>query len=229
MSASPSAATVVRLSGAKKSYRIGQTRVQALRGVDLEVSAGELLALTGPSGSGKSTLLNLCGLIDTPDEGRREIDGAAMEGRSEKELTLLRREKIGFVFQGFNLVPVMTVFDNVEYPLLLLGIPAAQRRARVETTLARVGLAGFERRLPDALSGGQRQRVAIARALVKSPRLVIADEPTGNLDSVTAEQIVELLREIAGEHRAAVLVATHDDRMTRHCDRVLRLTDGEIR
>jgi len=229
MSASPSIVPVVRLSGAKKSYRIGQTRVHALRGVDLEVRAGEMIALTGPSGSGKSTLLNLCGLIDTPDEGEREIDGAAISGLSEIQLTYLRRQKIGFVFQGFNLVPVMTVFDNVEYPLLLLGVPAAQRRARVEKALSRVGLSGYERRLPDALSGGQRQRVAIARALVKEPRLVIADEPTGNLDSLTAEQIVDLLREIAREHGAAVLVATHDDRMTRHCDRVLRLTDGEIR
>jgi putative ABC transport system ATP-binding protein len=229
MSASPSIVPVVRLSGAKKSYRIGQSRVHALRGVDLEVRAGEMIALTGPSGSGKSTLLNLCGLIDTPDEGEREIDGAAISGLSEIQLTYLRRQKIGFVFQGFNLVPVMTVFDNVEYPLLLLGVPAAQRRARVEKALSRVGLSGYERRLPDALSGGQRQRVAIARALVKEPRLVIADEPTGNLDSLTAEQIVDLLREIAREHGAAVLVATHDDRMTRHCDRVLRLTDGEIR
>jgi putative ABC transport system ATP-binding protein len=229
MSASPSIVPVVRLSGAKKSYRIGQSRVHALRGVDLEVRAGEMIALTGPSGSGKSTLLNLCGLIDAPDEGEREIDGAAVSGLTEIQLTYLRRQKIGFVFQGFNLVPVMTVFDNVEYPLLLLGVPAAQRRARVEKALSRVGLSGFERRLPDALSGGQRQRVAIARALVKQPRLVIADEPTGNLDSLTAEQIVDLLREIAREHGAAVLVATHDDRMTRHCDRVLRLTDGEIR
>ncbi len=228
MSASPSPTPVVRLSGAKKSYRIGETRVEALRGVDLEVRAGELLALTGPSGSGKSTLLNLCGLIDTPDEGEREIDGSGVSGLNEIELTLLRRRKIGFVFQGFNLVPVMTAFDNVEYPLLLLGVPAAQRLSRVATALARVGLAGFERRLPDALSGGQRQRVAIARALVKEPRLVIADEPTGNLDSVTAAQIVDLLREIARERGAAVLVATHDDRMTRHCDRVLRLTDGVI-
>jgi putative ABC transport system ATP-binding protein len=229
MSASPSSAPVVRLLGATKTYRAGRTSVQALRGVDLEVRAGEMLALTGPSGSGKSTLLNLCGLIDAPDEGKREIEGAAVGDLSEIELTLLRREKIGFVFQGFNLVPVMTVFDNVEYPLLLLGVPPAQRRARVEMTLSRVGLAGFGQRLPDELSGGQRQRVAIARALVKGPRLVIADEPTGNLDSVNAEQIVDLLRGLAREHGAAVLVATHDDRMTRHCDRVLHLTDGEIR
>jgi putative ABC transport system ATP-binding protein len=220
---------VVRLANVKKSYRVGQTRVQALRGVSFELGRGELVALTGPSGSGKSTLLNLCGLIDAPDEGEREIAGTSVGGYSEIQLTQLRREKVGFVFQGFNLVPVMTVFDNVEYPLLLLGVPAAQRHETVRAILARVGLAEFESRLPDALSGGQRQRVAIARALVKSPLLVIADEPTGNLDSATAAQIVDLLRELAHERGAAVVVATHDDRMTDHCDRVARLVDGELR
>ena len=222
------AAPVVRLAGVTKSYRVGETSVQALRGVSIDVNAGELVALTGPSGSGKSTLLNLCGLIDTPDAGERALGDTKINGRTEAELTRMRREKVGFVFQGFNLVPVMTVFDNVEYPLLLLGTPAAERRTRVMAILDRVGLAGLEQRLPDALSGGQRQRVAIARALVKSPALVIADEPTGNLDSATAAQIVDLLRELAHEHRAAVVVATHDDRMTSRCDRVLRLVDGEM-
>ena len=221
-------APVVRLTQVKKNYRVGETEVQALRGVSLEVGAGELVALTGPSGSGKSTLLNICGLIDTPDAGEREMSGIKIDGSSEARLTQLRREQVGFIFQSFNLVPVMTVYDNVEYALLLLGTPAAERRLRVRETLARVGLAEFERRLPDALSGGQRQRVAIARALVKSPSLVIADEPTGNLDSATAAQIVDLLRELAHERGAAVVVATHDDRMSNHCDRVLHLTDGEL-
>ena len=218
----------VRLVGVSKSYRAGETRFRALRGVSLEMHAGEMIALTGPSGSGKSTLLNLCGLIDAPDEGEREIAGARMNGQSAAQLTRIRREKIGFIFQGFNLVPVMTAFDNVEYPLLLLGLPAPERRKKVMENLSRVGLGGFERRLPDALSGGQRQRVAIARALAKSPALVIADEPTGNLDSATAAQIVDLLRELTHEHGAAALVATHDERMTRYCDRVLRLVDGEL-
>jgi putative ABC transport system ATP-binding protein len=221
-------APVVRLTQVKKNYRVGETEVQALRGVSLEVGAGELVALTGPSGSGKSTLLNICGLIDAPDAGEREISGIKIDGSSEARLTQLRREQVGFIFQSFNLVPVMTVYDNVEYALLLLGTPAAERRLRVRETLARVGLAEFERRLPDALSGGQRQRVAIARALVKSPSLVIADEPTGNLDSATAAQIVDLLRELAHERGAAVVVATHDDRMSNHCDRVLHLTDGAM-
>lgn len=228
MTHAAASAPVVRLTQVKKNYRVGEAEVQALRGVSLDAGAGEMLALTGPSGSGKSTLLNICGLIDTPDAGEREIAGMNVNGCSEGKLTQLRRELVGFVFQSFNLVPVMSVFDNVEYPLLLLGIPAPERRRRVRETLARVGLAEFERRLPDALSGGQRQRVAIARALVKSPSLVIADEPTGNLDSATAAQIVDLLRELAHERGAAVVVATHDDRMSNHCDRVLRLTDGEL-
>lgn len=218
----------VRLSDLRKSYRVGESSVEALKGVSLEVCSGEMVALTGPSGSGKSTLLNLCGLIDTQDAGSRELGGIAIDGLDEIGMTRLRREKVGFIFQGFNLVPVMTVFDNVEYPLLLLGVSAAERRQRVGTALQRVGLEAFARRLPDALSGGQRQRVAIARALVKSPALVIADEPTANLDSATASQIVDLLHELARERNASVVVATHDERMSSHCDRVLHLIDGEM-
>ncbi len=207
---------------------MGEASVEALKGVSLDVSSGEMVALTGPSGSGKSTLLNLCGLIDAPDAGSRELCGTAINGLDEIGLTGLRREKVGFIFQGFNLVPVMTVFDNVEYPLMLLGVPPAARREQVMTALQRVGLEAFAARLPDALSGGQRQRVAIARALVKSPALVIADEPTANLDSTTARQIVDLLHELAHERNASVVVATHDERMSSHCDRVLHLMDGEL-
>ena len=221
-------ACTVRLSGLRKSYRVGETSVEALKGVSLDVLSGEMVALTGPSGSGKSTLLNLCGLIDTPDAGSRELGGMTIDGLDEIGLTRLRREKVGFIFQGFNLVPVMTVYDNVEYPLLLLGVSAAERRRLTLTALQQVGLEDYVRRLPDALSGGQRQRVAIARALVKSPALVIADEPTANLDSTTARQIVDLLHELAREHNASVVVATHDERMSSHCDRVLHLIDGEL-
>jgi putative ABC transport system ATP-binding protein len=224
---SPQSCTV-RLTGLRKSYRVGEASVEALKGVSLDVGGGEMVALTGPSGSGKSTLLNLCGLIDAPDAGSRELCGTAINGLDEIGLTGLRREKVGFIFQGFNLVPVMTVFDNVEYPLMLLGVPAAARREQVMTALQRVGLDAFAQRLPDALSGGQRQRVAIARALVKSPVLVIADEPTANLDSTTARQIVDLLHELAHERNASVVVATHDERMSSHCDRVLHLIDGEL-
>jgi putative ABC transport system ATP-binding protein len=215
-----------------KSYRVGGSPVHALKGIDLQIEPGEMVALTGPSGSGKSTLLNLSGLIDTPDAGSRELDGIAVERYSPAGLTRLRRERIGFIFQSFNLVPVMSAYENVEYPLLLLGMKSTERKKRVWQALDRVGLAELGKRLPDALSGGQRQRVAIARALVKSPALVIADEPTGNLDSATAMQVVDLLRaltrEEGGERRVAVVVATHDDRMTPSCDRVLRLVDGEL-
>ena len=219
---------ILSFQGIEKTYRTGGAAVPALKGVDLEVRPGEMLALTGPSGSGKSTLLNLCGLVDTPDSGRREIAGAAVDGYSADQLTELRRRRIGFVFQSFNLVPVMTAYENVEYPLLLLGTKSTERKRRVWEALDRVGLAELGRRLPDALSGGQRQRVAIARAVVKSPALVIADEPTGNLDSATATQIIELLRGLTRERGVAAVVATHDDRMTSSCDRVLRLVDGEL-
>jgi putative ABC transport system ATP-binding protein len=218
--------TTVRLTDLYKRYRVGDGYANALKGVSLDVAAGEMVALTGPSGSGKSTMLNLCGLIDTPDRGTREIAGTTVDQLDEIALTTLRREKVGFIFQGFNLVPVMTVYDNVDYPLLLLGIATAERKKLVTEMLRCTGLETLAQRLPDALSGGQRQRVAIARALVKSPALVIADEPTANLDSITAQQIVDLLRELAHERAAAVVVATHDERMSSHCDRVLRLADG---
>ncbi len=220
--------TVLALSGVTKTYPVGEGRVTALKPASLSVAAGELVALTGPSGSGKSTMLNLCGLIDTPDAGRREIAGQAVEGLDERALTWLRRERVGFIFQSYNLVPVMTAFENVEYPLMLLGVSPAERRRRVADWLGRVGIGELAGRLPDALSGGQRQRVAIARALVKSPALVVADEPTANLDSATASDVVDLLHALAREQASAVVVATHDPRMADRCDRVLAMHDGEL-
>jgi putative ABC transport system ATP-binding protein len=181
-----------------------------------------MLALTGPSGSGKSTLLNIAGLIDRPTPARC-CCAATVARLTKPQATLLRRDAIGFVFQGFNLVPVMTVFDNVDYPLFIAGVPVAERRSqRVQALLDAVGLAGHAAHRPDALSGGQRQRVAIARALVKRPALVIADEPTANLDSHTADQVLDLMREQGHAHGAAFLIATHDDRLLGRCDRVLR-------
>lgn len=219
---------VMTLQAVHKTYRLGQHVVPALRGVDLALQAGELLALTGPSGSGKSTLLNLCGLIDEPDSGAIVLDGRSVAGLAEAERTLLRRDALGFVFQGFNLVPVMTVAENVDYPLFLTGVPAAERRVRVAAQLAAVGLAGHAQHRPDALSGGQRQRVAIARALIKRPRLVIADEPTASLDSATADQVLDLMRDSAHAQGAAFVIATHDARLTARCDRVARLLDGRL-
>ena len=221
-------AAVVRLAGVHKTYRLGAHVVPALRGVDLAVQPGEMLALTGPSGSGKSTLLNLCGLIDTPDRGALWLHGQPVQELDERARTLLRRDALGFVFQSFNLVPVMTVADNVDYPLFLAGLPARERRQRVAEALQRVGLLDHAAHRPDALSGGQRQRVAIARALVKRPVLVIADEPTASLDSHTADQVMDLMRERCHAEGAAFVIATHDERLTRRCDRVLRLADGVI-
>ncbi|MDZ7855347.1 ABC transporter ATP-binding protein [Sphaerotilus sp.] len=223
-----SAAAVIELRGVRKTYRLGTHTVPALQGVDLRVSAGEMVALTGPSGSGKSTILNLAGLIDAPDAGDIRLRGTPVDARAEHAATLLRRDTIGFVFQGFNLVPVMSVAENVDYPLFLAGLPAAERRTRVAAMLDAVGLADHARHRPDALSGGQRQRVAIARALVKRPALVIADEPTASLDSHTAEQMLDLMRDLGHREGASFLIATHDSRLTRRCDRVVALLDGVI-
>jgi putative ABC transport system ATP-binding protein len=226
--ATASIGPVISLHGVHKTYRLGQHVVPALRGVDLAVQRSEMLALTGPSGSGKSTLLNLCGLIDRPDAGEVRLHGEAAHALDERRRTLLRRDALGFVFQNFNLVPVMTVADNVDYPLFLVGVPKTERRRRVAEALERVGLAEHASHRPDALSGGQRQRVAIARALVKRPALVIADEPTASLDSHTADQVLDLMRERCHAEGAAFVIATHDERLTRRCDRIVRLCDGLI-
>jgi putative ABC transport system ATP-binding protein len=225
---SPANPVVVELRGVHKTYRLGAHVVPALQGVDLTVQRGELLALTGPSGSGKSTILNLCGLIDTPDSGDIVLDGRSVAGLDEVQRTLLRRDALGFVFQSFNLVPVMTVAENVDYPLFIAGVPLAERRERVAAQLRAVGLQDHAQHRPDALSGGQRQRVAIARALVKRPRLVIADEPTASLDSVTADQVLDLMRERGHAEGAAFVIATHDSRLTRRCDRIVALLDGRL-
>jgi putative ABC transport system ATP-binding protein len=222
------AVPVIELCGVHKTYRLGAHIVPALQGVDLTVQRGELLALTGPSGSGKSTILNLCGLIDTPDSGQIMLGGHPVAGLDEIARTLLRRDAMGFVFQSFNLVPVMTVEENVDYPLFIAGVPAAERKERVSAQLKAVGLQDHAHHRPDALSGGQRQRVAIARALVKRPRLVIADEPTASLDSHTADQVLDLMRERGHAEGAAFVIATHDSRLTGRCDRIVALLDGRL-
>lgn len=219
---------VIALQGVHKTYRLGAHTVPALRGVDLAVMPGELVALTGPSGSGKSTILNIAGLIDSADAGTVRLRGRTIDARDEAAATTLRRDAIGFIFQGFNLVPVMTVADNVDYPLFLAGLAGAERRARVAAALDAVGLREHASHRPDALSGGQRQRVAIARALIKRPGLVIADEPTASLDSATAAQMLDLMRDLGHRDGAAFLIATHDERLTRRCDRVIALRDGVI-
>jgi putative ABC transport system ATP-binding protein len=220
--------TVARITGVSKLYRLGSTTVPALRDVSLAVAAAELVALSGPSGSGKSTLLNMVGCLDRPDQGEVRLGGRCTSTLSSRALAGLRLEHLGFVFQSFNLVPVLTAFENVEYPLLLAGMPAKESRARVASVLARVGLSAKMHRRPDELSGGERQRVAIARALVNRPVLVLADEPTANLDSVTGEAILDLMHELRDQYDVAFLVASHDPRVLARMDRVVTIRDGHI-
>jgi putative ABC transport system ATP-binding protein len=222
------AESLMTLRGVSRSFTLGGNTINALSSVDLTIERGEITAVTGPSGSGKSTLLNICGLLDQFDRGELRYEGVALSAVDEVRKTALRRQTIGFVFQSFNLVPVMNAYDNIDFPLYLLGVPAAERHKRVNRALAQVGLDGFGPHRPDQLSGGQRQRVAIARAIVKNPRMVIADEPTANLDSATATQIVDLMKNLAHQEGTTFLIATHDDRMIEHCDRALMLDDGVL-
>ena len=217
----------VTVTDVSKTYRLGEVMVTALAGVSLAVKAGEFLAVAGPSGSGKTTLLNLIGCLDTPTSGEIAIDGEAIGGLSGGRRADLRARKLGFVFQTFNLIPVLTAWENVEYPLLL------QRRrggvaARVQAALEHVGLADRARHRPPELSGGQQQRVAIARALVTEPALVLADEPTANLDSRTGHEIVELMRRLNRERGTTFVFSTHDPRIVNEADRVLEISDGRL-
>ncbi|HEX8054436.1 MAG TPA: ABC transporter ATP-binding protein [Thermoleophilaceae bacterium] len=219
------APVVVETVGLVRVYGEGDNAVQALRGVDLQVRRGEFVAVVGPSGSGKSTLLHLLGGLDRPDAGEVLLDGTSLASLPDKELGLIRRRQLGFVLQFFNLLPTLDAAENAAFPLSLDGVPDAIDRAR--TALGLVGLAGREDHRPSQLSGGEQQRVAIARALVTRPSLLLADEPTGNLDSRTGQEIVDLLRRTADEGQTIVMV-THDLRWTGVADRVVRIEDGQI-
>ena len=219
---------LIRLEDVKRTYLLGQTLVPAVRGVTLELRAGELTALVGPSGSGKSTLLNLAGCIDEPDSGRVLVEGVDVATLSDDARSRLRNRKIGFIFQSFNLVPVLDARENVELPLLLQDVPAAERRDRVEQAILDVGLAEFAHHPPDKLSGGQRQRVAIARALVTNPLLVLADEPTANLDSETARKILDLMVELNARRKVTFLFSTHDEKLMARVGRHVHLRDGLV-
>jgi putative ABC transport system ATP-binding protein len=220
---------LIKAESVTRTYRLGKTTVPALRGVSIELGRGEFTALVGPSGSGKSTLLNLLGGIDTPDTGRVYVDGVDLGSLGDAALSRLRNRKVGFIFQSFNLVPVLDVRENVELPLLIherLG--AAERRGAVDQALLDVGLAGLEHHRPDELSGGQRQRVAIARALVTTPVLVLADEPTANLDSGTARHILDLLVELNIRRGVTFLFSTHDEKLMARVGRHIHIRDGLI-
>ena len=218
-------APAVRAVGLVKSYAQGDDVVHALRGVDLVVQPGEFVAVTGASGSGKSTLLHMIGALDRPDSGSVELEGRPLMDLSDEELALVRRRRLGFVLQFFNLLPTMTAWENVSFPLTLDGVSDARERA--EQVLESVGLADRVTHRPSQLSGGEQQRVALARALVTKPALVLADEPTGNLDSLTGEDILKLLRRSADEGQTIVMV-THDPRSASYADRCVRLADGML-
>ncbi|SOD82229.1 ABC transporter ATP-binding protein [Streptomyces sp. Ag109_G2-15] len=220
--------TMVRVEDIHKSYGRGAAAVHALRGVSFEVPRGELVALKGRSGSGKTTLLNIVGGLDTPDRGRVEVGGQDLAGLGETGLLELRRDRIGFVFQSFGLIPILTAAENVGVPLRLRRADPREREDRVELLLSLVGLADHAAQRPGELSGGQQQRVAIARALANRPALLIADEPTGQLDAETGHAVMELLRAVVRSERATALVATHDATLLDLADRVLELRDGEI-
>jgi putative ABC transport system ATP-binding protein len=220
---------IVTIDNVVKEYSLGQTVVQALRGVSLTVDKGEFISIAGPSGSGKTTLLNLIGCVDTATRGVVEVAGKNTANLSERELTDLRLNTIGFIFQSFNLVSVLTVFQNVEFPLLLQNkLSAKDRKARVESLLQQVGLATHMKHRPNELSGGQRQRVAIARALVTDPLIVLADEPTANLDSETGQAILDLMRSLNQQKGTTFIFSTHDHKVMRYANAVVRLADGKV-
>jgi putative ABC transport system ATP-binding protein len=220
---------IVSVKNVSKVYMLGKTVVPAVREVSMEVGEGEFLSIAGPSGSGKTTLLNLIGCVDTPTSGTVIVNGRDTGRLSERALTDLRLRTIGFIFQSFNLVPVLSVFQNVEFPLLLQGsLSRRERQGRVLALLGAVGLAEHSRHRPSELSGGQRQRVAIARALVTRPRLVLADEPTANLDSQTGETIIDLMREMNRRDGTTFIFSTHDPKVMSHAHAILRIEDGRI-
>ncbi|MEV1045811.1 ABC transporter ATP-binding protein [Streptomyces sp. NPDC049916] len=227
--AEDSARTVmVRVEELHRSYGSGAGAVHALRGVSFEIARGELVALKGRSGSGKTTLLNLVGGLDTPDGGRITVDGTELAGLGEKGLLELRRDRVGFIFQSFGLIPILTAAENVGVPLRLRKADAAEREERVALLLSLVGLADHAEQRPGELSGGQQQRVAIARALANRPALLIADEPTGQLDAETGLAVMELLRAVVRSENVTALVATHDPQLLGLADRVLELGDGHL-
>jgi len=217
---------VIRLENIDKVYRTDRVETLALQNINLDVAPGEFVSIMGPSGCGKSTLLNLIGLLDAPSAGSLTLDAEPIDGAGDRKLARMRNEKLGFVFQSFHLVPDLTVVDNVEIPLLYRSIAAAERRKLALAALDRVGLASRVHHFPTQLSGGQQQRVAIARAIVGRPRILLADEPTGNLDSQMGEDIMSILHDLNKNDKTTVVMVTHDERFAKATDRIVRLFDG---
>jgi putative ABC transport system ATP-binding protein len=215
------------LSDVTKVYPMGEAQVQALRGVDLQIKAGEFIAVLGPSGSGKSTVMHILGCLDTPTSGTYHLDGVAIQGLGPNELAEIRNRRIGFVFQSFHLLPRATAGENVELPMVFAGVNAADRKTCAESVLEQVGLKERIKHLPNELSGGERQRVAIARALINKPSIILADEPTGNLDSRSGAEILGLFENLHAEGRTVILV-THDEAIAKRAHRVIRIFDGKI-
>ena len=223
-----SGGAAIRAVGLTRTFEVGETEIEALRGVSLKVDAGEFVALVGPSGSGKSTFLNLVGGLDRPSGGELWVNGVELSASNEKALTEHRRRRVGFVFQGFNLLPRLTALENVAVPLIFTGVPARQRLARARELLLQVGLGQRLEHRPTQLSGGEQQRVAIARALVARPAIILADEPTGNVDSATGAEIMALLRRLNREQGVTLLLVTHDAEAAAFAGRIVHLRDGRI-
>ncbi len=219
---------IVEMKDVKKTYRQGKIDVQALRGLDLQVQPGEFVAICGPSGSGKTTALNLIGALDKPTSGSVVVEGQELSGMSRRALSRMRRDRIGFVFQAYNLIPVLTAYENAEAVMALQGSSASERKERVMNLLKEVGLEGMEKRRPHELSGGQQQRVAIARAIASSPAVVLADEPTANVDSATAEKLLDIMGRLNREHGVTFIFSTHDARVMEHARRIVHLVDGRV-
>ncbi len=222
--------TIIELNEVRKTYPLGKVQVEAVKGVSFKIEKGDFISIAGPSGSGKSTILNMIGLIDTPSQGEVRIDGNPISGLKDKQLTRLRHETIGFIFQSFNLVPVLNVYENIEFPLLLgkATMTKTEKREWIDFLISEVGLDQWRNHKSNELSGGQRQRVAIARALVAKPAIVLADEPTANLDSKTGEQIIELMKKINREMETTFIFSTHDMKIVEIADHVIRLRDGLV-
>ena len=218
----------IEVTGLVKTYRLGDVFVEALKGVDLSIPAGEFLAVMGPSGSGKSTLMNILGCLDRPTSGKYRLDGEEVEGLSRDGRAILRRSRLGFVFQGFNLLSRLSARENVELPMIYDGTTASDRRERALSALSSVGLADRAHHLPSQLSGGEQQRVAIARAIVNTPAMILADEPTGNLDSVTSEEIMGIFQRLNEERGITLVLVTHEPDIALFARRVIRFLDGRI-